>query len=548
MSVFDLVWRTVRGAPVGTFAIDKTAVLEIVKGVLRDKPTRVEMLAALRELKIAVPRQPAPIPTKRTHEISLVSAPEPQPAAKRQKTLAEEEAEEDMRAIKFSMELRESQLAERVKELEEAIKKAAGPPPPPRPVSEAAGGEDIFIILDRPQSPPPVPTFAAAAEDEPACDCCMCTSSDLRARGLGGLQPIIVGCDPDSPSRCTHMTCQECADRARDVFLADPETPMLKCVGCEKANAPIRRRFLDASICQYIVDPSTFAFGLTKQQRDNLRRKSEYLRAISGTVTGLYREGEEDKIQWDEARCPSCDHPAAGPITRACPNLGRCKSLKCLTIFCAYCTTAETHDHLHCPTLLRLKRIRTTPFDPKDGRTCPYPGCTGVCIQHYRDDGCHIVNCWVCGRRLCFVCGNPKSGDEHHAFNGRTCSCKVYCDDNCPCIVAPATRPAPPRNSLPPAAATAPSQAPQAALPPTPAPQRSSRFFATHGPMRVLLTPAPIALPQPDQSVFSEGQYLNLRDVARRMDVLFDASPSPQPPPPPPRRREDSDSDYSDED
>ena len=66
--------------------------------------------------------------------------------------------------------------------------------------------------------------------------------------------------------------------------------------------------------------------------------------------------------------------------------------------------------------------------------------------------------------------------------------------------------------------------------------------------MRVLLTPAPIALPQPDQSVFSEGQYLNLRDVARRMDVLFDASPSPQPPPPPPRRREDSDSDYSDED
>jgi hypothetical protein len=66
--------------------------------------------------------------------------------------------------------------------------------------------------------------------------------------------------------------------------------------------------------------------------------------------------------------------------------------------------------------------------------------------------------------------------------------------------------------------------------------------------MHILLTPAPAALPQPDQSAFGGGQHLNLQDVVQRMDVLFDASPSPQPPPSPPRRREDSDSDYSDED
>ena len=464
---FSHLWCTFRGAPLGSFIPDRSVVLRNLKQMLGEKTAREDVLAAMREPKSSPPSAYPPLPTVDLIP-SLPSSPSPAAVAPQTTIIVpkrprspppaatipsiakrftcekemhgappgddddfDDDSKDMLAALRMSMELKAARLDERLRELE----KINVPPPPPPSV-------------------------------EPACSVCLLTRGDLLADGLGGLQPTLVDCDADSPAVCTHMLCQGCMERSIDVFLANSECPMLKCTECEKKNVPIRRRFLDASLGQYIVDPSTFAFRLSRSQTQLLGRKTEYLRAIGGHLAVAAAADGED-IPWEGGlRCPVCAESAAGPITRACLNLARCGSDRCLMIFCVYCNRAETHDSLRCPTLLKLKALRAAPFDPKDGRTCPYPGCTGVCIQHYRSEGCHIVTCWVCSRKLCFVCGNPKAGDEHHVHTGRSCRCAIFCDSTCPCIPFP-TRPTP-AASVPPAVAPRPTLRAVPSRPPAP--------------------------------------------------------------------------------
>jgi hypothetical protein len=437
MKLFKDVWTMVRGARRGEFAVSKDRVRPLVSKMIeegtRQGKTKIESLGGFEVPEYLGPASKRPADGPAPGE----TAPKREKPDHRPHPMVTDTKEEDemlMAAIMLSLDVKDLKELQELKELKARQQAAMSKPAPPQPLPPAAPAANSSPATHpaAAASPEKKKSITAAAEEkkEEECGCCLRTRTELLEAGEGGLQPIIISCDQDSPARCTHLICSQCEARSVDAFLADPQRPMLKCVECERKNVPIRRRAIDMGVGQYIVDPATFAFRMTNERKDALRAKRDYIRAISGAV-GTF----EQELPHGGLRCPLCKKAADGPVTRACPNLARCKNLRCLTVFCIYCMTAETHDNVHCPTLLNLKEIATEPFDPKNGRRCPYPGCSGVCIQHYRDEGCHIVTCWVCNRKLCFVCGYPKSGDEHHPFDGRSCNCAVNCDARCPCIV-----------------------------------------------------------------------------------------------------------------
>lgn len=203
------------------------------------------------------------------------------------------------------------------------------------------------------------------------------------------------------------------------------------------------------------MDPATFAMDLSDGQRARLASKAAYL-SVFGSVT--LSPDQQAALAVD---CPLCEtqRSARGPLTAACPNLVRCGRAGCLAVSCSECRRLDGHGREDCPAVIereaRLARLRD--FDPSIGRTCPYEGCGASGIQHYRGDGCHIMACPLCARAFCFVCGLPKRGSIHDAFQGRDrdCRCPLMCcgphpggtqprgnnttpsGSECPCVAAP---------------------------------------------------------------------------------------------------------------
>jgi hypothetical protein len=147
-------------------------------------------------------------------------------------------------------------------------------------------------------------------------------------------------------------------------------------------------------------------------------------------------------------------------------------------VSCTECGREGMHQKMDCP-IVRMRvaaEIASRGFKPEYGRACPYEGCVATGIQHYRYffflslslslyillnlnfperkkerkrppnvqpthqpkryDGCHLMQCPKCGRGFCFVCGMPKDGTIHDAFEGRYCDCDILCGRGCKCVEA----------------------------------------------------------------------------------------------------------------
>lgn len=191
------------------------------------------------------------------------------------------------------------------------------------------------------------------------------------------------------------------------------------------------------------MDPSTYTLDLSREEALQLKEKKEYLKAFTTEVKdedATY----ETKIRTEQLICPVCKTAGArGPLTGGKKNLVRCRNVRCMMVYCGHCNKVDNHGPEGCEELAR-RRAANERFEPELGRTCPYAGCPGRGIQHYRNDGCHIVQCGVCGGSLCYVCGRAKRGGVHDATSGITCMCPLYCVDEhearlrgiakCPCV------------------------------------------------------------------------------------------------------------------
>jgi hypothetical protein len=329
--------------------------------------------------------------------------------------------DEPVETIQMQFHLRHLQS---VQSIRREIEKRSTPPAPPPTV--------------RPPAPPRHPHNDAIPSPK-ECGLCLCafgcpTSSEDHIGPTGSLQPVIVDCDVDSPAKCTHMICQSCRDAWEEAFLKDANIRFLECIRCKESNATIRRRHVDMNVAQYMVDPATFAFKLTtsRSMLDNLRSKADYMRAFGSVYTYPAPDDVEPIPAFDDQWCPHCNSAARGPVTAARLNLARCSNTSCMMVFCVHCRRMDdNHGQDACETLLRKKAMMSIPFDATHGRACPYPRCDATNVQHYRGDGCHIVECWKCHGSLCFACGAPKRGGIHDAFEGRTCGCAIWCGDSC---------------------------------------------------------------------------------------------------------------------
>lgn len=148
-------------------------------------------------------------------------------------------------------------------------------------------------------------------------------------------------------------------------------------------------------------------------------------------------------------RCPVCgEREVCGPLSLENQGIVRCKNARCRALYCAGCLTTNLHKTKDCPVLVtkveQAKKEDGGKFDPMLGRACPYPGCTARGIQHYRDEGCHLMTCPACGGTFCFVCGLAKQGDRHTTLgmNPACMTCPIICNADCPCVPNPSA-PAP---------------------------------------------------------------------------------------------------------
>lgn len=272
-----------------------------------------------------------------------------------------------------------------------------------------------------PPPPPPVIDLSGDAttdEEEEGPECCVCMERKAGARPL-------LGTDFDTAARCDHAYCTECGEAAFADFLKDPTRAFFECVACRREGRPLLRPHVDRS-ATYMVDPARHAMDLTPSAVAALDRKGEYLaRFLTANVSGADVPVRRD--------CPACGErdSAVGPLTAERPNLLRCRNRRCLVVSCARCGEVADHAPERCPgAALPTPRA---PFEPLLGRKCPHPGCAYGGIQHFRNDGCHIVRC-PAGHCFCFCCGALHPGRSQHDVSRRGCACALTCNGRCPCV------------------------------------------------------------------------------------------------------------------
>jgi hypothetical protein len=326
----------------------------------------------------------------------------------------------------------------------------AAPPPPP-PSSVISRPATVILPMDdnddsRMASPPTSPSHAvvphishaASPAEGRSCMICLTGEEELVADGML-LCPIIDGVDEDSPDKCVHLACARCMREMIDMFLRDISQSVLECVACRRNHARLNRKHIDAQ-ARYMVDPATFVSELTPSQVLVLSSpaKANYLSAF--TTVAFTTSGSTPYRRHNTERCQCCMNLVDGPMTLMCPNLARCTSVSCLIIMCVRCKEPAIHDDAGCPEMIRRAAMTST-FDPNVGRRCPYPGCGYSGLQHYRGDGCHLMDCPGCNKTFCFVCGATKTGNRHRPFDGRTCQCPLFCTSTCPCVIVPSNAP-----------------------------------------------------------------------------------------------------------
>jgi hypothetical protein len=271
------------------------------------------------------------------------------------------------------------------------------------------------------------PSIPIEPQPSRGCSICLCENAD-------DVSPMISDVDPDSHFRCTHMACHGCKKMHIEIFLNDPGCAMLECVACRVECVDLLRKHVDSTLGRYLIDPSTFAMDLSLRQTASLGTKESYLRAFF--TVSLVRGGSDVRLNY--ILCPACPAFVDGPLTPSCQNLVRCTGIRCLIVSCVHCGSMDRHPPEKCPEIVR-KGMRSKDFDPNNGRDCPYPRCGWRGLQHYRDQGCHLISCPGCGGSFCFACGAPKQGGIHglESFKGRGCSCLICCwggSNPCPCV------------------------------------------------------------------------------------------------------------------
>jgi hypothetical protein len=412
LTIFDTIWKTVRGVRAGTFTVPTGTVRQEVQKAV-DRHDLVSFKPAILPTS-AVVKRPAPVlitssVVKRQHKPDS-----PPPLSSSSSYFAQTPTSSSSFSFSSSSSFSSSVAA-----------------------AAAATASSSSSSVAQPAAP--------------VCTVCLCEESELSSPG--GLHPLIIDVDADSPARCTHLICEGCRNRQIEIFLANPRFAVLECVQCRKARVPLKRRHLNMTLGQYLVDPATFAMSLDTSERAQLASKQKYFEAVKTVVllctfNPAVIPALKPSARLGNGHCPLCDSCTDGPLTAECQNLVRCNNLGCLVVSCAHCGEVNNHPPEQCKHLARLNALRAE-FDPHNGRACPWPGCTIQGIQHYRDDGCHILQC-PCGKCFCFVCGAIKTGEKHDVFTGRNCSCHIYCDSRCPCVPDPDKPARLPRRPSPP--------------------------------------------------------------------------------------------------
>jgi hypothetical protein len=500
MELFQRVWKRVRGARMGNFSVHPSVIREIIEDMINTKSAAhvvsqyshysytvrdiQESISAAPKLMVAIAHGFNLIQALSTpHIVKITSShkrPHPNSDGKEKKEKKEKKKKKKEKKEKKQEEIPHiSTIVDPILDAEEMYAKHLSMELHIESLQRKLASTTILV--------PTMPTLAAATPidsrtlsttlmdiaaegrnqttsimshgtyNQDSCMACLNTQDEVIACDYR-LRPIISGLDDDSPATCKHLLCNECMQTMIDGFLMDAQRSTLECTDCKRDNVPLQRRHVGLE-GRYMVDPSTFAHTLSSSKIASLSSpgKCGYLnmfmtvtissRGVPSTFSEYFgsssldqvRDGRYHQPRYNTKRCPACRHCADGPLTISCPNLARCMSIQCLMVFCVHCNEISTHRESECPTMIKNKRVEAAreTFDPRIGRTCPYPGCGMRGLQHYRDEGCHILDCPSCKRSFCYWCGSPKKGSKHFALSGRTCTCGCFCDSTCPCIPNP---------------------------------------------------------------------------------------------------------------
>lgn len=300
--------------------------------------------------------------------------------------------------------------------------------------------------------------------EEPSCSICLCTEIELPP-------PQVLTSILGEESGCPHFWCTSCCKQSFTNFARDPSASALECTLCKKDSVVLRRpAFMPNAKTMYYVDPqdivnTTWHFGLSDSDVDNMTHceaKQAYFGVFGDRILTCNQSfarsmmacGVSDAVlkrctggldQWRlTSSCRWCtgrDGVARGPISPEGLSLVRCQNPRCLRVTCVACGAPHAHAWTDCPRVKEEQRkhaeASAAAFDRKEGRACPYLGCGLRKYVHEYRSSCHMVVCPDCSRVYCYVCGMPKQGCEHDAFDGRCCRCPVMCGapGECPCFV-----------------------------------------------------------------------------------------------------------------